>query len=126
MTLLNFFANLFLYRYESWRINKTKKENNALARKFGKTVRFIDDLLAINDGNEFKKVYKEIYPTKLELKKENSINTETNFLELNIYINENTFHTKIFDKRDEFGFLSTDCLSKQAIFHPGCFQYKQC
>ena len=40
-----------------------KKENNVLARKFGRVFRYIDDLIAINDGNEFEKYYSEIYPS---------------------------------------------------------------
>ena len=99
-----YFANLFLYRYESQWLNKMKKENNVLARKFGKIFRYIDDLLAINDGDEFEKHFLEIYPTELELKKENIINTETSFLELSISISDNSFHTKLYDKRDDFGF----------------------
>ena len=53
---------------------------------------------------EFEKHYPEIYPSELELKKENVVNTETNFLELNIRLSERLFHTKLYDKRDEFGF----------------------
>ena len=99
-----YFANLFLYRYESRWLNRMKKENNVLARKFGRVFRYIDDLIAINDGNEFEKYHSEIYPSELELKKENVINTETNFLELNITISDHSFHTKLYDKRDAFGF----------------------
>ena len=99
-----FFANLFLYRYESRWINKMKKENNVLARKFGRVFRYIDDLLAINDGDEFERYYSDIYPSELELKKENATNTETNFLELNIRLVSHSFHTKLYDKRDAFGF----------------------
>ena len=99
-----YFANLFLYQYESRWLNKTKKENNVLARKFGRVFRYIDDLLAINDGGEFEKHYSDIYPKELELKKENIVNTKTSFLELDIHISEHVFHTKLFDKRDDFGF----------------------
>ena len=99
-----YFANLFLYCYESRWLNRMKKENNVLARKFGKIFRYIDDLLAMNDGNEFEKHFMEIYPRELELKKENVANTETSFLELDISISENLFHAKLYDKRDSFGF----------------------
>ena len=99
-----FFANLFLYRYESRWLNKTKKENHVLARKFGRVYRFIDDLLAINDGNEFEKHYREIYPPELELKKENITNIQTSFLELDIQLSNHSFSTKLYDKRDAFGF----------------------
>ena len=81
-----------------------KKKNNVLARNFGRVFRFIDDLIAINDGNEFEKYYSEIYPNELELKKENIVNAETTFLELDISISDHSFHTRLYDKRDAFGF----------------------
>ena len=99
-----YFANLFLYRFESRWLNRMKKENPVLARKFGRIFRYIDDLLAINDGNEFEKHYLEIYPSELELKKENTGYTETSFLELSISISNRSFSTKLYDKRDAFGF----------------------
>ena len=81
-----------------------KKENNILARTFGRVFRFIDDLLAVNDGDEFEKHHSEIYPPELELKKENVVNTKTSFLELDIQISDRRFSTKLYDKRDAFGF----------------------
>ena len=38
------------------------------------------------------------------MKKENLVNIETNFLELNIQLSNRLFHTKLYDKRDDFGF----------------------
>ena len=99
-----FFANLFLYQYESRWLNKMKKENYILVRKFGRVFRFIDDLLAVNDGNEFERYHQQIYPPELVLKKENVTNSATNFLELNIQIKNDWFHTMLYDKRDDFGF----------------------
>ena len=72
-----------------------KKENNVLARKFGRVFRFIDDLLAVNDGEEFEKHFSEIYPPELELNKENVINTQTSFLELDIQLSDRSFFTKL-------------------------------
>ena len=99
-----FFANLFLYHYESSWIKSIKKTNPILARKFGNTFRYIDDLLAANDGNSFESFYRDIYPSELELGKENSTNSETNFLDLNISIKDGIFTTKLYDKRDNFDF----------------------
>ena len=99
-----YLANLFLYRYESTWLSKTRKDNYILARKFGRVFRFIDDLISINDGGEFEKCLPLIYPEELELKKENAVNTATSFLELDIHISDNQFHTKLYDKRDSFGF----------------------
>ena len=45
-----------------------------------------------------------IYPTELELKKENNSNSCTYFLDLYIYTENGEFHTRLFDTRDNFGF----------------------
>ena len=67
-----FFANLFLYFYESKWINELKKNDLIKARKLCNIFRFIDDLNSINDGGEFEKsVFSKIYPEELQLKKEN-------------------------------------------------------
>ena len=99
-----FFANLFLYHYESSWLKSVKKTNNILARKFGKVFRYIDDLLALNDGQSFESLHHEIYPEELQLNKENEDNLETNFLDLHIKIDNGVFTTQLYDKRDSFGF----------------------
>ena len=69
-----FFANLFLAHKEAdW----VKAQN---VRKINNSFRFIDDLLSLNDGNTFGKHYKDIYPTELEVKKENNNNSCASFL----------------------------------------------
>ena len=55
-----FFTNLFLFFYESRWLKSIKLTNYGFARKFGNIFRFIDDLIAINDGNEFQNHYDEI------------------------------------------------------------------
>ena len=60
-------------------------------------------MLSLNDGNTFEKYYKDIYPTELELKKENNSNYCASFLDLYIYIENGEFHTRLFEKRDNFG-----------------------
>ena len=99
-----FFANLFLYFYESKWINKIKKQSLYRARRFTNTFRFIDDLDAMNDCGEFEKCFKDIYPQELELKKENNGNKQATFLDLDISVNDNKFEIKLFDKRDAFPF----------------------
>ena len=61
-------------------------------------------MLSLNDGSTFEKHYKDIYPTELELNKENNSNSCASFLDLYIYIDKGEFHTRLFDKRDNFGF----------------------
>ena len=60
-------------------------------------------MLSLNDDNTFEKHYKDIYPTKLELKKENN-NSCASFLDIYIYNENGEFHTRLFDKQDNFGF----------------------
>ena len=50
-----FFANLFLYYYESRWMNELKKKDLIRVRKLYNISRFIDDLNAINDATEFEK-----------------------------------------------------------------------
>ena len=101
------FANLFLYHYESTWLNSVKKTNHVLARKFGQVFRYIDDLLALNDGQSFDTFYRDIYPEELQLNKENENDDSTNFLDLHIRIEDGVFTTRLFDKRDHFGFNIT-------------------
>ena len=45
-----------------------------------------------------------IYPTKLQLNRANSSDTEAPFLDLNLCLSNGTMSTKIYDKRDDFDF----------------------
>ena len=99
-----FFANLFLFFYESRWLKSIKNTNYGVARKFGNIFRFIDDLIAINDGNEFENHYNEIDPSELILKKENTSHTETTFLDLHLCINEGQIQTSLYDKRNFYNF----------------------
>ena len=62
-----FFANLFLYYYENKWLRKVQRSDLRRARRFANIFRFIDDLIAVNDGREFERCFKEIYPCELEL-----------------------------------------------------------
>ena len=99
-----FFANLFLFHYESEWLHNMKKSDQCRARKFGIIFRLIDDLVAINDGLEFSKSYSEIYPSELALKKENIDNNKASFLDLEVNLIDKEFHTKLYDKRNAFKF----------------------
>ena len=79
-----FFANLFLYYYESNWIKSIKKNDLIRARRLCNIFRFIDDLSVINDAEEFENNFKHIYPKELELTKENVNYSEVSFLDLNI------------------------------------------
>ena len=51
------------------------------AGRFGYIFRFIDHLAVQNDGGGRFKIYKDVYPLALELKKENSTTQEESFLD---------------------------------------------
>ena len=99
-----FFANLFLYYYESKWMNELKKKDLIRARKLCNIFRFIDDLNALNDAGEFENNYQHIYPEELELGKENSNNLDASFLDLDIKVKDGQFQVGLFDKRDAFPF----------------------
>ena len=66
-----FIANLFLYLYENPFMNKHQKEYLRRARKLCHVFRFIDDLIALNDDDEFLRCDAEIYHKEMELKPKN-------------------------------------------------------
>ena len=79
------------------------QENQAdIIEAFNSTSRYLDDLLNI-DNIYFDQMVIRIYPTKLQLNKANSSDTEAPFLDLNLCISNGTV-SKIYDKRDKFDF----------------------
>ena len=57
-----FWANLFLYFYEERFMKQLISSGSPRAYKYHGTSRFIDDLCAINDGNDFIASKQDIYP----------------------------------------------------------------
>ena len=99
-----FFANLFLFHHESKWIKSVSYNNYAKAKKLFNTFRYIDDLLALNDHNEFNNSFKAIYPPEVVLNKENTSDQSATFLDLSITIQDSKFDYKLFDKRNAFPF----------------------
>ena len=99
-----FWANLYLYYYENEFIDLLIHTDKCKASKFHGVFRFIDDLCALNDSEEFSNCHQEIYPPVLELKKEHHGNHAT-FLDLDISAENGLFVYKLFDKRDAFPFF---------------------
>ena len=81
-----FFANLFLAHKEADWVKAQCKLGTINVRKINNSFWFIDDLLSLNVGSAFEKHYKDIYPTELELKKENNSTSCVSFLDLYGYI----------------------------------------
>ena len=99
-----FFANLFLTHKEVDWVKAQHKLGTISVQKINNSFRFIHDLLSLNDDSTFGKHCNDMYPTELEPKKENNNNSCPPFLDIHIYIENREFHTKLFDKRDKFGF----------------------
>ena len=71
-------------------------------KKFRHVLRFIDDLIAMNDQDEFSKSFREIYPQEMEVKEENTDNKSASYLDLDCQIKYKTIISKLFDRRDAF------------------------
>ncbi len=100
-----FLANFYLYSYEFKYMEKLTKENYGVARRnFAHVKRFIDDLLGPNNDKHIENNWKEIYPPQMVLNKENENDSSASFLDLLIDKEGNEFKTKLFDKRDAYGF----------------------
>ena len=98
-----FFANLFLAQKEADWVKAQPKLGTISVQKINNPFRFINDFLSLDDDSTFENHYKDIYPTELKLKKENNSNSCASF-DIYIYIENGESHTKLFDKRDNFGF----------------------
>ena len=99
-----FWANLHLYAYEYKFMTALMSVDKLRARRFLYATRFIDDECNLNDGGEFGRSFKSIYPPELELKCEHQ-GTHATFLDLDISISNGIFVYKLFDKRDGFPFF---------------------
>ena len=99
-----FWANLFLYYFEEKHVQRLISTGSTRAYNYHGINRFIDDLCALNDGNDFSESHKEIYPNELDLKVEHSGEHAT-FLDLEINIVNQIFVYKLYDKRDAFPFF---------------------
>ena len=61
-----------------------KKTDLSRAKNLRHVFRFIDDLIALNDNDEFMRSHKDIYPPEMELKVENENDYSASFLDLAI------------------------------------------
>ena len=96
-------ANLFLMSYEYQFMKSLEKEEKFHAKQFNFTFRYIDDLISLNNTT-FDKYLQKIYPQELSITKETQSDKAASYLDLFITISDNKFHTKLYDKRDSFGF----------------------
>ena len=98
-------ADLFLYSYENEFSDKLIKEGKRkLARKFSLSYRYIDDLISFNN-KRFKEFISDIYTKELTISETTESTSIASYLDL-LFIRDksNNITTKLYDKRDAFGF----------------------
>ena len=98
-------SDLFLYSYENEFLDKLIKEGKRkLARKFNLSYHYIDDLISFNN-KRFKEFIFYIYPKELIVSETTESTSIASYLDL-LFIRDksNNIMTKLYDKRDAFGF----------------------
>ena len=98
-------ADLFLYSYENEFLDKLIKEGKRkLARRFNLSYRYIDDLISFNN-KRFKEFISDIYPKELTISETTESTSVASYLDL-LFTRDRTNNTttKLYDKRDAFGF----------------------
>jgi hypothetical protein len=96
-------ANLFLFYYEYKYMRNLIKTNLMLAKRFCNTMRYIDDLLTLNN-TLFHSAIEDIYPVELTLKKTSESSTSLSYLDIQITMLNGKYSTAVYDKRDDFNF----------------------
>ena len=96
-------ANLFLFYYEYSYMKNLIRSNLGVAKRFNYTVRYIDDLLTLNNSM-FDEEILNIYPPELTLKKTTESVTKVSYLDISISICNGRYSTEVYDKRDSFNF----------------------
>ena len=90
---------IFFSCYERDFMKSLSRKNQAdIIEAFNSTSRYLGDLLNI-DNIYFDQMVDRIYPTKLQLNRANSSDTEAPFLNLNLCISNGTVSTKMYDER---------------------------
>ena len=98
-------ADLFLYSHENEFLDKLIKEGKRkLARKFNLSYCYIDDLISFNN-RRFKESIPDIYPKELTISETTESASIASYLDLLFMLDKNNnITTKLYDKRDAFGF----------------------
>ena len=78
-------ANLFLFYYEYKYMKNLIKTNLMLGKKFSNTMRYIDDLLTLNNTS-FHSAIDDIYPEELKLKKTSESSIALLYLDIQITV----------------------------------------
>ena len=78
-------ANLFLFHYEYLYMKNLMRDNLCMAKRFSNTVRYIDDLLTLNNSH-FEEEITNIYSSELTLKGTSESDTKLSYLDISISI----------------------------------------
>ena len=110
-------TDLFLYSYENEFLNKFIKEGKRkLARKFSLSYRYSDDIISFNN-KRFNEFISDIYPKELTISETTESTSVVSYLDLLFTKDKNNITTKLYDKRDAFGFHIVNFPLCQTIFH---------
>ena len=130
-----FLANLFLFAYEyEWLTKKYKSKDYDTLKKFNDCCRYLDDLMCINNDQLMDTVMTEIYPEELVLTSDGAV-SQCHYLDLDLEIRNGKIHSKLYDKRDAFGFsivnypyLSGNIPTKESygVFVSQLIRYARC
>ena len=97
-------ADIFLFCYERDFMMALCDDKQAdIIDAFNTTSRYLDDILNINNVY-FDTLVSQIYHSELQLNKTNTSDTKVAFYTCILYISNGIVSTKIYDKRDDFGF----------------------
>ena len=102
-------ANLFIFHHEYKYMRNLIKMNLMLAKKSNNTMRYIDDLLTLNNAS-FHLAIDDIYPSELQLKKTFESPTALSYLDIEVTIVDGKYCTAIYDMRNDFNFRTTSKL----------------
>ena len=104
-------ADLFLFCYErDFMMSLSEDKQSDIIDSFNTTSRYLDDILNINYVY-FDNMGSQIYPSELQLNRINTSDTEAAFLDLHLSFSNDIASTKIYDKRDDFDFETSDSMT---------------
>ena len=98
-------ADLLLYWYEHNFVPLGVKNNKSVVHALKFASRYIDDLNIPNCTKELSDIVcNDIYPSELDIIKTNENPKSSTFLDLDIFVSNGQFSTKLYDKRRDFKF----------------------
>ena len=99
--LANIYLHIFEYNYIAHLVEIGDVET---AKRLTNTLRFQDDLIAINDNKMFSEHFNNIYPPVMVLKNTNVSRDKVTYLDLTISIYRGKYMYYSYDKRKDFDF----------------------